>query len=125
VLTAAADLVVPSSRRATNLYTLVYRSVDHASLRDLCKEITKQTMSAKYAQYEPPGGFGQDIKSFANAVIGLQEKRHSSDYGPLFRVTKSDTILAILAARTAINHLQGAPSDERLAFLSLLLFKAR
>jgi hypothetical protein len=38
-LTLAADHFVGVTRRATSQYSLVYRSIDHRSLRDLCIEV--------------------------------------------------------------------------------------
>ena len=124
-MSAAADQLVGADRRARNLYTLVYRSADHGSLRALCQDITKSTLAPKYGAFAPTGGFNSDLRLFATSVVGLQEKRHSCDYDPLFRVTKSDTILEISAARAALNLFQQVPTEEKVIFLSLLLFKAR
>ena len=127
VMNAAADQIVGvgADRSAPNLYTLVYRSVDHASLRGLCQDITRSTLAPKYAPFAPAGGFNSNLKSFAAEVAELQEKRHSCDYDPLFRVTKSGATLAISAARAALNQFDHVPTDEKVVFLSLLLFKAR
>jgi len=124
-MSAAADQIVGANRRANNLYTLVYRSADHASLRTLCKDIRKSTLAPQYVPFAPSGGFDSDLKLFANEVVGLQEKRHACDYDPLFRVTRSDAILKISAARAALNYFQQVPADEKAIFLSLLLFKPR
>jgi hypothetical protein len=125
VLTAAADQVVGTTKRATDQYGLVYRSIDHRSLRKLCEEATKKTPTAKYAPYVPAGGFGSNISAFADAVVDLQEKRHSADYDPLIRVRTSDAALAVSTARAAIQRFGGAPAVQREAFLSLLLFPPR
>lgn len=85
-LTAAADEFVGVTKRSTTQYSLVYRSVDHRSLRELCSEIKKPTLPAKYTPYEPRNGFGPNIKAFAAAVVEMQEKRHAADYDPLIRV---------------------------------------
>ena len=127
VMSAAADQIVGvgADRNTPNLYTLVYRSADHGSLRALCQDITKSILAAKYVPFAPPGGFNSNLKSFAAELVELQEKRHSCDYDPLFRVTKSGATLAISAGRAALNHFDNVPADEKVVFLSLLLFKAR
>ena len=61
VVTQAADDFVGKSHRASPRYALVYRSVDHQSLRKLCKDVKKTTLPAKYSEYSPRGGFGPDL----------------------------------------------------------------
>lgn len=73
VVTAAADQHVGVTNRATTRYGLVYRSVDHKTLRDLCREVQKPTLSNRYKPYEPRNGFGPNITAFAAAVVDLQE----------------------------------------------------
>ena len=47
-ITAAADQFIGVTNRDTSRYGLVYRSVSHAWLRDLCKEVQKPTLSNKF-----------------------------------------------------------------------------
>jgi hypothetical protein len=65
------------------------------------------------------------MRQFAVTVYDLQEKRHSADYDPLFKAIRSDALLTIAAARSAIGLFEAAPIEEREHFLSLLLFPAR
>jgi len=125
VLTAVADTFVGKTRNASPQYALAYRSIDHRALRALCEEIKKPTMPAKYTNYLPRGGFGPDLVAMANAVVELQEKRHSADYDPLFRVGMSDATLAVATSRTALNHFRSANRTSRKAFLALLAFPPR
>jgi len=125
VLTAAADQYIGVTKRATSEYGRVYRSVDHKSLRELCEDVKKPTLPAKYAVHQPAGGFGPNIVAFATAVVDLQEKRHSADYDPMIRVKLSDAQLAIRTAKAAIRRFNQARSARRKAFLSLLLFPPR
>lgn len=125
VLAAAADEIVGKSNRSKPLYSLVYRSIDHRALRELCWEVKKPNLSAKLARYELPKGFGPNIKAFAAAMIELQEKRHSADYDPYGRVSRSDALLAVGTARTALARFNKASAARRRAFLTLLLFKPR
>lgn len=66
-LAGAADEFVGAVRRSTREYALVYRSVAHRCLRELCSEAKKAKLSAKYAVYAP-NGFGSDIQAFAAAA---------------------------------------------------------
>ena len=122
---AAADQFVGVTNRTRSRYGLVYRSVNHTWLRDLCKEVQKQTLSRKYRSYVPQNGFGTNIIAFAAAVVELQEKRHAADYDPMIRVNRSDAALAIKTARAALRRFRRAHPSRRLAFLSLLLFPPR
>jgi hypothetical protein len=125
VMAAAADLVVGQSNRTQPRYGLVYRSIDHQRLRELCNDVRKQTLPEKYGRYAPPGGFGADIKAFATAVVGLQEQRHTADYDPMVQMQRSDAILLTGTAREALSRFQNANADERTTFLTLLLFEPR
>jgi hypothetical protein len=125
VTTAAADLVVGQNNRSQARYGLVYRSIDHNRLREFCKDVQKQTLPEKYRRYAPQGGFGADIRTFATAVAELQEKRHTADYDPMAQMKQSDAIVSTGTARAALIRFQSANSDERMIFLTLLLFEPR
>jgi hypothetical protein len=94
-------------------------------LRELCVEVKKTTLSAKYQRHATPAGFGLNIQAFASAFVELQEKRHSADYDPLTRVKTSDAKLAIATARSAIRRFERAGPARRKSFLTLLLFPPR
>jgi len=125
VVTEAADDFVGKSHRQTSRYSLVYRSVAHRSLAELCKDVAKTKLPGKYSIYEPSGGFGHELQSFAATVIQLQEKRHEADYDPLVRVRRSDAALAISTSREALILFRRASPARRRAFLSLVAFSPR
>lgn len=125
VITEAVDQFVGVTNRDESRYGLVYRSIDHRWLRELCEEVQKPKLRSKFRPYAPAQGFGADIVAFAAAVVDLQEKRHAADYDPMVRMSRSDGILAIAKARTALSRLSGTSESERMAFLSLLLFSPR
>ena len=124
-ITASVDQFVGVTNRDRSRYGLVYRSVSHAWLRDLCKEVQKPTLSNRFKPYAPSTGFGPNITTFAAAVVELQEKRHSADYDVMIRVNRSDAALVIATARAALKRFSKASRTRRLAFLSLLLFQPR
>jgi hypothetical protein len=124
-ITAAADPFIGITNRDTSRYGLVYRSVSHAWLRDLCKEVQKSTLSNKFKPHAPSSGFGLNVTAFAAAVVELQEKRHSADYDVTVRMNKSDAVLAISTAQAALRRFSKASKTRRVAFLSLLLFPPR
>ncbi len=124
-LTEAADEFVGVTQRATNRYALVYRSIDHKALKDLCVEAKKQTPPARYAHYFPTGGFDANVRAFSTAAIELQEKRHLADYSPQPRFRTSDAKLAISTARSAVRRFQAAGAEHRKAFLTLLICPPR
>lgn len=125
VVAQAADDFIGRTHRASPRYALVYRSIDHKSLRKLCEDVKKTPLPAKYSNYSPRGGFGPDLIALANAVVDLQEKRHLADYDTLFRVKMSDAVLAVATGRTALDRFRNANRTSRKAFLSLLVFSPR
>jgi uncharacterized protein (UPF0332 family) len=124
-MTAAADNLMGRTRRSSAQYALAYRSIDHKSLRDICEEIRRPTLRDRYKPYEPAGGFGNDIRAFAQYLLGLQQKRHAADYDPAIRFASSEARASVSAARGALIHLQNASDMQRTAFLSLLVFPPR
>lgn len=125
VLTALADEVVGSTKRGTSRYELVYRSLDHRRLKDLCSEVAKPTLPPKYRPYEPSIGFGSNIPGFATAIIELQDKRHRADYSQIMRFRASDARAAVATARSAIRQFNRANAQRRKTFLILLLCPPR
>lgn len=125
VVTGAADNFVGKTQRHTLRYELVYRSINHSSLRRTCDNVVKTTLPAKYQKYVSKRGFGPDLIALANAVIELQEKRYSADYDPLFHARLSDAVLAIATARTALVRLKSTSPTRRKTFLSLVVFSPR
>jgi hypothetical protein len=124
-LIAAADMIVGNENRTSNRYALVYRSVEHVTLKEISENITKTTVPDKYKRYIPRAGFSSDVIDFADALILFQNRRHQADYDPLFRARRSDVQLAVKTARAALANFSKAALDQREAFLTLLLFKAR
>jgi uncharacterized protein (UPF0332 family) len=124
-IAAAVDQLIGVTNRDQSRYGLAYRSVNHAWVRDLCKEIQKPTLSNKFKSYAPSQGFGPNVAAFAAAVVDLQEKRHSADYDVMIRMNRSDAALAIATGRAALNRFSTASELQRSAFLSLLLFPPR
>lgn len=64
VATAAADDFVGRTKRSSPRYALVYRSIDHGSLRKLCEDAVKSTLPSKYSRYAPMGGFDAELLAF-------------------------------------------------------------
>jgi hypothetical protein len=124
-LASLADLFVGKAYQATSRYALVYRAIDHRSLRILCVEAQKRSPSRGYGPYIPATGFGAEIALFAGAVIDLQEKRHQADYNPQPRFRTRDAVLAIAAARSAVRSFKQAGEHQQKAFLTLLLCPPR
>jgi hypothetical protein len=124
-LTAAADEFVGVTQRTASRYALVYRSIDHKALKDLCVEARKSMPPVRYAPYVPTGGFDANVQAFATAVIELQEKRHVADYNPQPRFRTSNARLAIGTARSAIRRFLAAGEEHRKAFLTLLICPPR
>jgi len=121
--TALADEFAGVTQRATSRYVLIYRSIDHRTLKDICTEIAKQTPPPKYAPYLR--GFGDPLRAFARAALELQEKRHRADYNPEPRFRTSEAKAVIGTARSAVQRFGEASPDDRKAFLTLLICPPR
>jgi hypothetical protein len=122
ILTAVADQIVGVRRRNTPEYEMVFRSLSHKTLRDVCDGLAKGN-SGKQSAVIPPGGFSAELIRVAEAVVILQEQRHSADYDPLYRATPTDVIAAIQLSRDALRRWAIVPAPQRRLFLLMLAFK--
>jgi hypothetical protein len=124
-MAAAADQFVGASKRATTQYALVYRSISHGAIRELCMEIRKRTLPRLLVRHAPQAGFGPDLEAYAEVIVELQEKRLSADYDPLKRYWRLEVLAAVSAAENALSRFKNVTDAEREAFLALLVFKPR
>lgn len=106
-------------------YNLVYRSVDHRAIRELCGAVRKSTVTARYARSFPSGGFAPSLQDFAASFNEMQERRHLADYDPSAQPARSDAEFAIALALRAAASFAAAPAEQRRRFLALLLFPPR
>ena len=101
---------------------MVYRSVDHSRLRALNSQLSGT--KPQNLPFAPSDGFG-DITGFARIAVHLYELRNLADYDPSRDFTFDDARGAISEARQAITWFQQGTEEQKLAFLTLLLFKSR
>jgi hypothetical protein len=120
----AADEFVGRGRQSTPFYALVYRSIEHRSLRQLCEDLGRPTIPSRYLPYIPAGGAGLGVREFAAAVVDLQPKRHAADYDPMMNLGVVDIRLAVDTSRNALSEFHSQRRWRR-EFLTLLLFPPR
>ena len=72
-ITAAADQFIGVTNRDTSRYGLVYRSVSHTWLRDLCKEVQKPTLSNKFKPHAPTNGFGLTLRRLPQLSLNFRK----------------------------------------------------
>ena len=121
--TAAADTIFGEAARTTQEYLLVYRSIDHGRLVGLCKQLFG-TKPAKDISINLPNGFGE-IAEFARLTHNLYQLRIKADYIPGAIFSASEVRLEISNAQVAIKSFNSSTSEQRAAFLAMLLFKSR
>jgi len=109
-----ADLLVGGTNalRSKHAWRQTYRALEHGFAKSACKD----GLVAK---------FPQAIEDFANNFVAMQEKRHAADYDPFVRLTKSEVVADIRAAKEAITEFQKVSIKDRRAFAAHVLFKKR
>jgi hypothetical protein len=125
-LRGAADLTIGVANRGTPRYELAYCSVEHKRFKELCNQIAGGIPSKSVIPYAPPSPdyFGP-VADFARLCPNIQEERHSADYHPTARFDDVRALQAVSHARAAIKFIEAATTEQREAFLTLLLFKPR
>jgi uncharacterized protein (UPF0332 family) len=99
--------------RSRGAWRQTYRALEHGFTKNACKD--RQTLAK----------FPKHIEDFANAFVILQERRHSADYDPLAKLTKSEVVADIEFAASVIEQFGSAPIKDRRAFAAHVLFKKR
>lgn len=125
VLIAAADEFVGKGLRNDSRYSLVYRCIDHAAIRRICDEASRQKPSPKFRRFVSSEGFEQGIRDFSNVFLRLQELRHQADYDPGIYFSGVDALFATYLAKSAIGAFNSARAESRRLFLTLILFPPR
>ena len=109
---AAANLF--AGKRKDAAWHRVYRALEHGRARSACRD--GQAMQV----------FPEEVRDFAKAFVVLQEDRQRADYaldGSLFY--KSDVVMAIDTAESAIGRFEQADADARRNFAAHVLFRQR
>lgn len=104
---------------------LFYRALEHGKTKEKCVRIGKNPLSGKEGSFFPFAAFCPQLRSFANDFVTLQELRHSCDYDPDYKITKSQAQKAADDADRAVTNLNVSNPDERNMFLAYLLFGIR
>lgn len=69
--------------------------------------------------------FPKEVEDFANLFVAMQTKRHSADYDPFAKFTKSEVVQDIATVRITVAAFHTVPTKDRRAFCTYLLFKTR
>lgn len=109
-LTASADMVCGMTSRTAPGYSLVYRSIDHARLRNLCDQLRRTNPQG--VAIVPAAGFGL-IADFARVTVNLYEQRIRADYEPSLNFTANEAKVAISEARQAIAWFRSCDEEQR------------
>lgn len=106
---------------------LFYRALEHSKTRDRCKRLGQNPLGQADQTFLGFPAFPQELRTFANGFVRLQELRHRCDYDPEFKLTKAKAQAQqiVADAREAIEQLEVANQDARVLFLGYLLFGLR
>ena len=110
-----ADLLVgkTTDARSRHAWRQVYRGLEHGQAKQACKN---ERILRKF-----PSG----IQNFGRIFVIMQEQRHTADYDPNARFTKSYVTSRINGAENAIKNLDSTDAKDRRAFVVYVLFKLR
>lgn len=100
----------PGASKGVMAWRQVYRSLEHGFAKNACSE----KMISK---------FPKAIEDFANAFVTMQEKRHSADYDPYIKLTKSEVALDIAITEQVIADFKLENMKDKRAFCTWVLFK--
>lgn len=111
----AADCLIGTSGsdRSNPAWQQVYRSVDHGFARNQCRNAAVMRR------------FPAEIAHFATVFVEFQEQRHAADYDPAARFRRSQTLLDLSRAESALAAFQRTPLKDRRAFAAWVTLRAR
>ena len=93
------------------MWRRAYRAPEHNQARARCENM--------------PSSFPDGVRQFGRVFAILQSKRHFADYDPDYRIGKSEVLMDIRRARTAIDRFLAAPANVRRDFAIHVLTKMR
>ncbi len=106
-----ADTVVGGigSNRNMRAWYRTYRALEHGLVRNRCL-------------HRDTANFPDEIRSFANVFVAMQDRRYDADYAPDAAFPKSDVIRDIARAAGAITSFSAVNLTDRRAFAVHVLF---
>lgn len=93
------------------MWRRVYRALEHRQAKTRCENV--------------PPSFPDEVRDFGQTFAELQSKRHLADYDPDRPFRKSNVIVDIESARTAIDRFLETPASIRRDFAIHVLMKVR
>ncbi len=108
-------------------YRLVYRSIDHNRVKEICHEVANPKLGPKLAKLLGNAAFGKELRAAASSFARLHAERHVADYDPApeRRFNKERVMDSIKEASAAVTALNGAAAAEVRLFVFLVNFKIR
>ena len=90
-----------------------YRAIQHGTAKNRCK------------QHDIMQTFPDAIRDFGDLFVEMQRKRHTADYDPDARFTKSDVLKDIDRVRNVIRRFNAVAATHRRAFAIHVLLDQR
>jgi hypothetical protein len=122
---AAASCFIGSGQKYTVAYGLIYRSFDHARLKEVCEVLCKPVLPRKTRDHLKGRVISQDMKDFANDFPDIQEARHLADYDPQAVFVLSDVSDLIDVAERALAAFARTSPAERADILAFMMKRPR
>ena len=110
---SAADALAGATKPRDRSWARVYRSLQHRQVREQCRKGRR------------PGGLPSSIHRFATEIAVMQARRHSADYDPDTRFSKSGVAASLERANRAIRDAEGATPAEKRVLAIHVLFRER
>ncbi|MET3666974.1 hypothetical protein [Caulobacter sp. 1776] len=125
LLQAGTDALVGKRSRKSARYALIYRSFEHARMKQICQAVDKPVLADKEKIALGVAALRQELRDVANIFVQLQQQRHWADYSPHGKITRSDALDLVNQAELAIRQLDACPIEERRNFLALVMTSSR
>lgn len=109
-----ADALVGASkaRRPNKAWVEVYRGIDHGVVKNACISASKIA-------------FPQKILDFSDAFRQLQDARHSADYDPMVRISRTQALAFIVLAEDSIVAIKSVATNDKVAFATWVLITSK
>jgi hypothetical protein len=94
-------------------------------MKAVCGALSIQSLGKTAQQQLGRTSVSQDMRTFAEAFVGLQEARHRADYDPVAEFSLLDSIDLIKTAGTAMAAFDRTGNEEKADVLALMLANVR
>ncbi len=121
LIRAAVERFIGLAQEHTAAYALLYRSFDHARMKEVCKNLDKEMLGEAFRRQLNRQSVSPGMRVVAKVFPELQALRHRADYDPTAMFDQSDVFDIIGSAASAMDAFKRSTSQDQTDVMALMM----